>query len=60
VQLEDFALERYFAQWEFTAKYLLCSSDHDGNHFRIGFGRRDFAEGLERFERFARRVIRED
>jgi aspartate/methionine/tyrosine aminotransferase len=33
---------------------------HDGNHFRIGFGRRDFAEGLERFERFARRVIRED
>jgi aspartate/methionine/tyrosine aminotransferase len=25
--LEPFKLERYFARWEFTAPYLLCSSD---------------------------------
>jgi aspartate/methionine/tyrosine aminotransferase len=27
VRLPDFALERYFAQWEFAARYLLCASD---------------------------------
>jgi hypothetical protein len=26
---------------------------HAGNHFRIGFGRRDFPTALERLERFA-------
>jgi aspartate/methionine/tyrosine aminotransferase len=26
--------------------------DHDGNHFRIGFGRRDMPQALERFEAF--------
>ena len=25
--LNDFKLERFFAQYEFTAKHLLCSSD---------------------------------
>ncbi len=28
--MKDFKLERYFAQHEFTAKYLLSSSDCDG------------------------------
>ncbi len=28
--IEDFKLERYFAKYEFTAKYLLSSSDCDG------------------------------
>ncbi len=27
MQLPDFKLERYFAKYEFTAQYLLCSSD---------------------------------
>lgn len=27
MQLPDFKLERFFARYEFTAKYLLCSSD---------------------------------
>jgi aspartate/methionine/tyrosine aminotransferase len=27
VRLPDFALERYFARWEFAARYLLCASD---------------------------------
>src|SRR5450756_1574854 len=27
MQLTPFKLERYFARYEFTAKYLLCSSD---------------------------------
>lgn len=27
VQLRPFALERFFAQYEFTTRYLLCSSD---------------------------------
>jgi Aspartate/tyrosine/aromatic aminotransferase len=30
MKLRDFALERYFAQHEFSAKYLLSSSDCDG------------------------------
>ncbi len=28
--LPPFALERYFARWEFVAPYLLCSSDIEG------------------------------
>lgn len=27
VRVAEFALERYFARWEFTAKYHLCASD---------------------------------
>ena len=27
VRIADFALERYFATWEFNARYLLCASD---------------------------------
>lgn len=30
MKIKPFALERYFAQYEFTAKYLLSSSDCDG------------------------------
>lgn len=30
MKLTDFAVERYFAKYEFTAKYLLSSSDCDG------------------------------
>jgi aspartate/methionine/tyrosine aminotransferase len=30
VQIADFALERYFARWEFSARYLLCASDVEG------------------------------
>ncbi len=27
MRIADFALERYFARWEFACKYLLCASD---------------------------------
>lgn len=27
MQIADFTLERYFARWEFKARYLLCASD---------------------------------
>src|ERR671931_254621 len=27
MRIADFALERYFARWEFEARYLLCASD---------------------------------
>jgi aspartate/methionine/tyrosine aminotransferase len=27
MRIADFALERYFARWEFTARHLLCASD---------------------------------
>lgn len=27
MQIADFALERYFARWEFAVKYVLCASD---------------------------------
>ena len=30
VRIADFALERYFARWEFNARYLLCASDVQG------------------------------
>jgi aspartate/methionine/tyrosine aminotransferase len=30
VQLAEFALERFFARWEFNARYLLCASDVEG------------------------------
>jgi len=30
VRIAEFALERYFARWEFNARYLLCASDVEG------------------------------
>jgi aspartate/methionine/tyrosine aminotransferase len=30
MRLHDFALERFFARWEFTAEMLLCASDVEG------------------------------
>ena len=30
VRIAEFALERYFARWEFTAEHLLCASDVEG------------------------------
>ncbi len=30
MRIADFALERYFARWEFNARYVLCASDVQG------------------------------
>jgi aspartate/methionine/tyrosine aminotransferase len=30
VRIADFALERYFARWEFAVRHLLCASDVEG------------------------------
>ena len=30
MRIADFALERFFARWEFAARYLLCASDVEG------------------------------
>ncbi len=30
MQIEDFALERYFARWEFAVRHVLCASDVEG------------------------------
>jgi len=30
VQIADFALERYFARWEFAVRHVLCASDVEG------------------------------
>jgi aspartate/methionine/tyrosine aminotransferase len=30
VRIADFALERYFARWEFAVKHVLCASDVEG------------------------------
>jgi aspartate/methionine/tyrosine aminotransferase len=30
VRIADFALERFFARWEFAVRYLLCASDVEG------------------------------
>lgn len=34
MQIADFALERYFAKWEFVARYMLCASDAEP--YRLG------------------------
>jgi aspartate/methionine/tyrosine aminotransferase len=34
VRIPDFALERYFARWEFNVRYLLCASDVEGYPMR--------------------------
>jgi aspartate/methionine/tyrosine aminotransferase len=34
MRIADFALERYFARWEFNARYLLCASDVEGYPMR--------------------------
>src|SRR5439155_27385122 len=30
VRIADFALERFFARWEFAVRHLLCASDVEG------------------------------
>jgi DNA-binding transcriptional MocR family regulator len=30
MRIPDFALERYFARWEFAVRHLLCASDVEG------------------------------
>ena len=30
MRIAEFALERYFARWEFAAEHLLCASDVQG------------------------------
>jgi hypothetical protein len=30
MQIKNFHIERYFAQYEFSTRYLLCCSDCDG------------------------------
>ena len=30
MRIADFALERYFARWEFAARHVLCASDVEG------------------------------
>ena len=34
MKIADFALERYFARYEFTTPYILCSSDVQGMPMR--------------------------
>jgi aspartate/methionine/tyrosine aminotransferase len=34
MRIADFALERYFAKWEFQARFLLCASDVEGYPMR--------------------------
>jgi aspartate/methionine/tyrosine aminotransferase len=34
MRLQDFALERFFARWEFSAELLLCASDVEGPPMR--------------------------
>ena len=30
MRITDFALERYFARWEFAVEHVLCASDVEG------------------------------
>jgi aspartate/methionine/tyrosine aminotransferase len=50
MQIADFELERYFAQHEFTTRYLLCASDVEGYAMRDLLSLAD-AETLELWDR---------
>ena len=56
VRIDDWAAELVQAE----GVLLLPGSafDHGGNHFRLGFGRTDLPEALDRLEAFARRTLR--
>lgn len=56
VRIDDWAAQLVEAE----GVLLLPGSQfgHPGNHFRIGFGRTDMPEGLERLESFAQRTLR--
>lgn len=59
--LSDVPTERFAAELvEVEGVMLLPGSvyGHPGNHFRLGFGRRNFPEALERLDRFAERRLR--
>ena len=75
MRIADFALERYFARWEFAAEHLLCASDvealPDGRAARAGRRRDPGAVGrararLHRIDRPSaaptrdRRAVRDD
>jgi aspartate/methionine/tyrosine aminotransferase len=49
LRLSDFALERFFARWEFTAQMLLCASDVEGWALRDVLALAD-ADGRERWD----------
>ena len=49
MNIEDFKIERYFARYEFAAKYLLSSSDCDGYSLKYVLGIAS-AEELKRWE----------
>ena len=50
MRIPDFKLERYFARWEFSAPYLLCSSDVEGWRLSDLLALAD-ADARERWER---------
>src|ERR1035437_6300540 len=49
MRLHEFALERFFARWEFTAEVLLCASDVEGWRLRDLLDLAD-EDGLRRWE----------
>jgi aspartate/methionine/tyrosine aminotransferase len=49
VRIDDFALERYFARWEFRAQTLMCASDVEGWRLRDLLAMAD-RDGLERWD----------
>lgn len=49
MKIVDFALERYFAQYEFTTPYILCSSDVQGMSMQELLALAD-ADALERWQ----------
>src|ERR1035437_2908625 len=49
MRLHEFALERFFARWEFTAELLLCASDVEGWRLRDLLDLAD-EDGLRRWE----------
>ena len=52
MRLADFALERFFARWEFTAEMLLCASDVEGWSMRDLLALAD-DEARDRWDRLA-------
>ncbi|MBA2442023.1 MAG: hypothetical protein H0V53_06410 [Rubrobacter sp.] len=55
VPVEDFAAELVEEEGVMVLPGTVYG--HAGNHFRLGLGRTDFPEALERLERFAERRL---
>ena len=57
MRLADFALERYFAEWEFSVRPILCASDVQGYPMADLLA---LADDEQRFSRLILAIVQSD